>query len=47
MSRIKKDRRSNPVAKTLSLRRFQRKVVKSGKAYRRIHKHEINTNEEN
>jgi hypothetical protein len=41
------NRYGNPVAKTLSQRKFQQKIVKSGKEYRRIRKHEIKTDEEN
>ena len=44
-----RDRYGNPVAKTLSQRKFQQKIVKSGKEYKRVSKHEIEikTNEEN
>jgi hypothetical protein len=53
MSRTRKipkwntDRYGNPVAKTLSQRKFQQKIVRSGKEYRRMRKHEIKTDEEN
>lgn len=36
----------NPFAKALSWRRFQHKIVKSGKVYKRMRKSEINTEKE-
>lgn len=37
----------NPVAKILMWRRFQKRIVKSGKGYKRVSKSEIQINEEN
>jgi len=47
--KINKDKKKlpNPVAKTLAWKRFQKQVVKSSKAYQRVSKNEIQTDEEN